>query len=612
MGLVESLTRAHGGLPRASLRGLPPANQERKPRANEPEEMLDAWADRILDWHPQPPPAHTDFGSLERWHEGLVSGHMTTCSSCQASVPCTVQAVLDKWVTEGVSLRPFLRERGKLNEWSGRALLQAHLAPQQLEHMEELVVKGVAEVLPARKGLEVVSNFFLVGAGDPHEGTKGVGEVVTAAGLAGVAQEWLETVQSHAKERLVMDFKGLNVNAEPYPFQYDSIQRLQGRVPKGSKLAVLDLSSAFHLVALNPDSWDLCGLRHRDSYWRMRRLPFGYSVAPAICSIFTAEVSRQIQAKFADLVHEIVVYLDDFLLVLASYAEEKHLHDICDYVNSLGGKIKAAKCQGPSQSVTFVGFDVHVLVEHESVVAISMSPAKRKKLNQELGCVLAMLEHDEDGLLFEAVRSLSGRLQWYWPALAASSSYMAGLYGWIRWARGRRAFGRAGTASDEQRLARLQHAQDCLRFWQGRLAKLKRRWLTIPAYKFIAMVDASRAEDGSCTFGGVLYRSTTRGWIEQKCWEAAPLSIGDSSQACEMEAVMTAWAAMFTGPGVVCCDSAAAVTACAKGYTRKFDAEEQQRLAAHLENKRGARHVVWIPRTANTLADSLSRSHQAN
>lgn len=606
MSRIQELTGEHGGMERAALRGLPQDNQQRKPRAYLPEEMLEEWAAKILR-APSCDVSHVDFGRLERWHEGLVTCHMATCPVCAAGDMCTTQMVFEKWIREGVSLRPFLDTPEPLNRYTRVAALQSHLTDVQQTHMAELVATGAAETLPSRSGLEVVSNFFLVGAGDPHDGAAGVQEVVAAAELAELAEQWTSTVQSQAKERLVMNFKGLNHHAESFPFQYDSVQRLQGKVPAGSQLAVLDLSSAFHLIHLNPDSWDVCGLRLRTQHWRMRRLPFGYSIAPAICSIFTAEVARQIRAQFAAVVHEVLVYLDDFLLVLRAHATQQHLEDICQYVNGMGGKIKPAKCQGPAKAVTYVGFELRVLDDASGGLVVAMTDAKRQKVLTEVRCIQKLLPLDPGARLYKAMRSLAGRLLWYWPALAASSSNMAGLYAWMSWARGRQNVGDSA-AQKQRQSSKLAHAMRCLEFWVQRLQHKREQRLSVPKYRYVAFMDASRLPDGSSTCGGVLYRRRKAGWREVNGWAAVPGGHTQSTQEAEIKAVMLAWESMDNGAGVVCCDSAAAVTACARGYTRRFDAEMQQTLSQYLEGGKGARHVLWVAREHNTLADSLSRS----
>ena len=427
----------------------------------------------------------------------------------------------------------------------------------------------------------------------------GVEGVASEARAPELAEAWAKAVQTTAKERLVMDLRGLNRDTHKWDMAYDSLLRVAGQYEPGDKLAVLDLSSAFHLIPISKSAWSLLGLRHGDKYWRCTRLPFGYSAAPAICTVFTSELARLIELW--DEVKAVTSYVDDFFVILKPDTESSFLDRVASYLATMGAIVKPEKCQF-GEAVTFVGYEVRGT---DSGLEISMRQSKAERLKMEISALTQLVLHDRQGWLDPAVEKLGGRLQWYWPALAHSYAYMEPLHYW----RQRAARGSSTEKSEAARSALYR----AMTWWGEAVDKSCGRWTAISGvdYTELAVVDASGPHaEGAYSFGGILWRRERTGsWEVHAAWQGQRGIHADSTQEAELAAIMDAWQRMETAAGLVVSDSTAAVTAAARGYTRAYGSGVNSRLREAVEGH-GVRHVIWSPRAYNTAADSLSRPQE--
>lgn len=596
---AHSLARAHGAA-NIGLRSLPTANQEVRPGAWEPLQLIRPWAKTLLSKSDTRHKVDHTCGTLARYNRRLVCAHADHCPECTASSLCGVAQVLDLWITYGVDLRVFCTEASP-SKFPKTARVQSHLRGKQLEHMDKPALDGGVESCK-RSALECVGNCFLVGVHERPTGTTGVERIGKEAGCAEAVSKWVGAVQTTAKERLVMDMRGLNGVTKDWPFAYDSLTRIADQYEPGDKLGVLDLSSAFHLIPIAKSSWPLLGLKIQDHYWVMKRLPFGYSAAPAICSVFTGMLARIMEQHPS--VKAVCCYVDDFFILHEGHTTMSAQRELVAQMNEVGTIVKAEKCQFGS-CVNFTGFEVKAGAER---LEMRMTASKQARVEQELEALCLLAGHALDGHLEDAIDKICGRLQWYWPALARSYAWMAPFHLW----RSRARAGEAEPGAPKPHGAR-EALEQALRWWLARVRGAARRWTALGKvdYHELAVVDASGPhEDGQFTFGGCLWRRGDAGWRLAGMWQGVAGGSGQSTQAAELEAILSAWSRMSSQAGLVVSDSTAAVTAASKGYTRRYEDGVNARLRDAIECAAGIRHVIWTKRELNALADSLSRPQE--
>ena len=604
MQALSQLKRAHAlgmvhGSARVGLKSLPPVNQVRVPEACQPEAVAQQWLDRFLSASSRACEVGEGWGGAARYNARLVSEHSKRCAACAREGRCRYGDLLYLWVTYGVDLR-VLCTQAEPSQYTRRAIVQAERAEGQLEHLQALSANGVVQQCP-RKDVACVGNVFLVGVKERASGMGGVEKVAEEAGQPEVVQTWSGAVQSSAKERLVMDLRGLNRVTQSWDFQYDSLLRVASRYEPGDQLAVLDLSSAFHLIPVAKEAWPLLGLRVRESYWRCTRLPFGYSAAPAICSIVTGELARLVEQL--EKVKAVCCYVDDYFVLLKSNTDQEYVDEIITYLGTMGAMVSPMKCQFGTE-VTFVGFKVRGTPHG---LEISMREEKRARLRAELESMIPLIKHDTGGALEAALEMLGGRLQWYWPALSNSYAWLEPLHHWRRHAV------RLSTMNTDERERLQGKLEQALRWWLAKVRQAVGRWSAIghTEYAELAVVDASGpSASGEFSVGGILWRRVAGAWQQAQAWPGQTHVEGSSTQAAEIAAILEAWKLMESPAGLVVSDSTAAVTAAARGYTRNYGSLVNETLRDALEQPGQLRRVLWTPREHNTAADALSRPQE--
>ena len=315
-------------------------------------------------------------------------------------------------------------------------------------------------------------------------------------------------------------------------------------------------------------------------------------------TVFTSELARLIE-QWPE-VKAVSSYVDDFFLILRRGTDQSFITRIASYLGTMGALVNPDKCQF-GEVVTFVGFEVR---GSEAGLEISMRDVKAQRLVTEVEVMATLARHDRQGQLEPALEKVAGRLQWYWPALANSYAYMEPIHHWRRRLTG------GNQAVEARKAAALREAlHQAMTWWAARVRQSRGRWTVINTvdYTEVAVVDASGPHaGGGYSVGGVLWRRESGGWEAVDVWRGVRGSSAESTQEAELVAIMQAWQRMKTGAGLVVSDSTAAVTAAARGYTRAYGSEMNSELRRALEGE-SLRHVVWTPRSLNTVADLLSR-----
>ena len=129
----------------------------------------------------------------------------------------------------------------------------------------------------------------------------------------------------------------------------------------GACMGKADIKSAFRLLPVHPDDFDLLGICVKGKFYYDRCMPMGCSIA---CSTFEkfSTFLEYCCRKVADSCNTLH-YLDDFFFVGASESECKHLlrsfESMCE---RFGVPIAAEKTEGPVTKITFLGLEIDSVV----------------------------------------------------------------------------------------------------------------------------------------------------------------------------------------------------------------------------------------------------------
>ena len=127
-------------------------------------------------------------------------------------------------------------------------------------------------------------------------------------------------------------------------------------------MAKIDLKTAFRMVPIVADEWDLLGFHWKGKYYVDTCLPFGLRSARYIFNQFASAFHWIMATNYvADLIH----YLDDFLLAgppgqpTCSESTETKLR-VCE---RLGIPVALDKLEGPATTITFLGITIDTALQ---------------------------------------------------------------------------------------------------------------------------------------------------------------------------------------------------------------------------------------------------------
>ena len=153
--------------------------------------------------------------------------------------------------------------------------------------------------------------------------------------------------------RLILNLKKLNAFLSAPHFKIEDARVAARLITPKVFLATLDLKDAYYLVPVDPAYWRYLRFSFNKELFEFTCLPFGLCTAPFVFTKLLKPVMHSL--RLAGYLS--VVYLDDFLLVGASYeACVENVAVTCDRLASLGFLFSKNKCQfPPSQQCQFLG-----------------------------------------------------------------------------------------------------------------------------------------------------------------------------------------------------------------------------------------------------------------
>ena len=124
----------------------------------------------------------------------------------------------------------------------------------------------------------------------------------------------------------------------------------------GAWLAKSDIKSAFRLLPVSPEDYELLGFSFDGSFYYDRCLPMGCSISCALFEKFSTLL--EFRVKFVTKSSSVTHYLDDFLFVGSSRSScSTLLNTFTTICEELGVPLAHEKTEGPSQTITFLGLE---------------------------------------------------------------------------------------------------------------------------------------------------------------------------------------------------------------------------------------------------------------
>lgn len=141
---------------------------------------------------------------------------------------------------------------------------------------------------------------------------------------------------------------------------FDAVTNMVRRLGTGTHLIKVDIKAAFRLLPLHPDDFSLMGMKHKDTYFVDKALPFGCSISCALFEKFSTFLEWC--AKSASGSTNLIHYLDDFCGGEKSEEEAAQLLSaILEVFSCLGVPVAPEKVEGPSTCLKFLGLVVDTI-----------------------------------------------------------------------------------------------------------------------------------------------------------------------------------------------------------------------------------------------------------
>ncbi|XP_053105446.1 uncharacterized protein LOC128324664 isoform X1 [Hemicordylus capensis] len=148
---------------------------------------------------------------------------------------------------------------------------------------------------------------------------------------------------------------------------------------KGALMGKCDIKSAFRLLPVHPDDFDLLGFSFEGSYYIDRALPMGCSISCSAFERFSSflEWAVRERAGLTSVVH----YLDDFLFCCPGPLSTcKYLMDTFhELAKELGVPLAPEKTEGPTTRLAFLGIEIDTVAQ-----CCRLPPEKVLALEQRL------------------------------------------------------------------------------------------------------------------------------------------------------------------------------------------------------------------------------------
>jgi hypothetical protein len=220
-------------------------------------------------------------------------------------------------------------------------------------------------------------------------------------------------IKAGKKPRLVIDLsRNLNHHLEYRHFRYASVLDAVERAFPGCWFGKLDLSNCFLSFPLHSSVLPHFIFRFEGQLYQFRRMPFGLSVAPRICTLLLSVVAHGLRRAGVDAAAR---FLDDFLFLQQTAGlMESSLRRAETVISTFGLVVNPEKTEGPAQRIAFLG----IMLDSVSQT-LSCTPERL----EELRSLLSQAERSPT-IKLSALRTLIGKLSFASQVLSGARPFM--------------------------------------------------------------------------------------------------------------------------------------------------------------------------------------------
>ena len=146
-----------------------------------------------------------------------------------------------------------------------------------------------------------------------------------------------------------------------------------------SRMAKVNLKSAFRMCPVRKEDWHLLGMKWKDKYYVDKRLPFGLRSAPFIFNTFASTIKYILKNNYN--IEHTIHYLDDYFIVGPPELPtcRKAVNTMLTVCKDLGVPVAMEKLEGPATNITFLGISINT-----TSMTLSLPPEKLAELVEEL------------------------------------------------------------------------------------------------------------------------------------------------------------------------------------------------------------------------------------
>lgn len=154
--------------------------------------------------------------------------------------------------------------------------------------------------------------------------------------------------------RLCIDLRPLNSRVQKQKFPFPVIEECLSRLGNKSVFTLLDLKDSFHQIKVHKDSRKYFSFATPDGQYEFKRLPFGFSEAPA-------EFQKRLIQILNPLIREnkVLVYIDDILIATETVESNLSvLKEVLTILKSYEFDLNIDKCLFLRNKIEYLGYIV--------------------------------------------------------------------------------------------------------------------------------------------------------------------------------------------------------------------------------------------------------------
>ncbi|XP_061466237.1 uncharacterized protein LOC133377049 [Rhineura floridana] len=144
---------------------------------------------------------------------------------------------------------------------------------------------------------------------------------------------------------------------------FDCAVRMVRDCGVGALMGKCDIKSAFRLLPVHPQDFELLGLAFDGEYYVDRALPMGCSISCSVFERFSSFLEWAVKRRAG--LQSVVHYLDDYLFAgpADSGTCRAFMAHFAGLAGELGVPLAAEKTEGPSTAITFLGIEIDTVAQ---------------------------------------------------------------------------------------------------------------------------------------------------------------------------------------------------------------------------------------------------------